>query len=65
LLAWLLRFLLAVLAARFIGRALGGNRPAPPPFDPELAAKREKPRAEPAFDPEDIDDAEYEELPGR
>jgi hypothetical protein len=64
LLGWLLRFLLALLAARFIVRALRRN-PAPRPFDPQSPPKRENPRATPPYESAGVEDAEYEELPGR
>ena len=64
MLGWLLRFLLALFAARLVVRALRPGRPAPPRFDPEAAANRGKPRAAPPFDPSSVDDADFEELPG-
>ncbi len=64
--SWLLRLALALLAIRFVARAIGRRpRTAPRPFDPDTGPDRARARDRSALSPYEIDDADYEELPRR
>ncbi len=62
---WIIRLLFVVLLARLLGLFRRGPRPPRPEFDPTGGPDRENPRAATPLSPYEIEDADYEELPGR